>query len=270
MKRYMVLDKEVGETPLAVLTAWKDEHPEYEHTPLTYAGRLDPMASGKLLVLIGDECKKRDQYTRLSKEYVVEVAFDVQTDTGDVLGLPELYAHESKLKIQDLSAALCKVQGSHTILYPVFSSKTVQGKPLFMYALENTLDTITIPLHTETVHQTELLSLQTRSASQLLDRISSTLLLAPRAHERSKELGADFRQEQIKTEWDKALMAVPCRTFSVATVRVVCTSGTYMRTLANRIGAALGTHGTALSIHRTKIGCYLPLLRTGVWIRIYK
>ncbi len=270
MKPYVVLDKPVGKTPLAVLTAWKTENPEYEHTPLTYAGRLDPMASGKLLVLIGDECKKRDAYTGLNKEYEVEILFDARTDTGDVLGLPALHDTESKLELQELSAALQKVEGSHTVAYPAFSSKTVDGKPLFMYALEGALDTITIPTHTETVHRIQLLFLRTLSASELQARISKTLSCAPRTDEESKELGANFRQDSIKAEWETLLGINPARSFTVATVRVVCTSGTYMRTLAERIGNALGTHGTALSIHRTKIGTYIPFLKTGFWKRTYK
>ncbi len=270
MKPYVVLEKHIGETPLSTLTAWRSQRPEYEQTPLTYAGRLDPMASGKLLVLIGDECKKRDAYTGLDKEYEVEILLDIQTDTGDVLGMPALASKESTPTSHELISALQQVRGSHTVPYPAFSSKTVAGKPLFMYALENSLETISIPAHTETVHSIELLSLTTISGRDLSQRIAETLSHAPRTNEESKELGADFRQDQIKAEWNELLKTVPDRMFIVATVRVVCTSGTYMRTLADRIGAALGTRGTALSIHRTKIGSYLRILHTGIWMRTYK
>ena len=45
------------------------------------------MASGKLLILIGDECKNQKKYFGLDKEYEFEVLFGVESDTGDVLGL---------------------------------------------------------------------------------------------------------------------------------------------------------------------------------------
>jgi tRNA U55 pseudouridine synthase TruB len=94
--KWIVLQKKRGETPLQVLEAWKKdyikEHPDFVNVPMSYAGRLDPMAEGKLLVLIGDECKKQDTYTKLDKEYVVELVLDVKTDTGDVLGFPTLGA----------------------------------------------------------------------------------------------------------------------------------------------------------------------------------
>ena len=58
MKRFVVLEKKVGETPLACLLSYKKAHPELGGIPASYAGRLDPMASGKLLILLGEECKK--------------------------------------------------------------------------------------------------------------------------------------------------------------------------------------------------------------------
>lgn len=74
-----MLWKEVGETPFAALSKWRKENPKYQDTPACYAGRLDPMAKGKLLILLGNECKKKDHYTGLDKEYEREVLFDVGT-----------------------------------------------------------------------------------------------------------------------------------------------------------------------------------------------
>ena len=93
LPRYIVLQKKRGETPLEILEQVEitnlGEHPELQNAPLAYAGRLDPMAEGKLLVLIGDECKKQSSHTKLDKEYEVEIVLDLKTDTGDVLGLAE-------------------------------------------------------------------------------------------------------------------------------------------------------------------------------------
>ncbi|MBU2330236.1 hypothetical protein KKG57_02105, partial [Patescibacteria group bacterium] len=86
MKKYVVLEKPVGQTPLEALRLFQERSPIYKDVPLSYAGRLDPMASGKLLVLIGEECKKQKKYHGLDKEYVIEVLLDIGTDTGDVLG----------------------------------------------------------------------------------------------------------------------------------------------------------------------------------------
>lgn len=84
---YVLLHKAVGQTPLEVLELWRQTKPELKNTPLAYAGRLDPMAEGVLLVLIGDECKKQTEYHHLDKEYEFEVLFGLASDSGDVLGL---------------------------------------------------------------------------------------------------------------------------------------------------------------------------------------
>jgi tRNA U55 pseudouridine synthase TruB len=38
--------KERGETPLDVIKRLKNENGDLKHTPMTYAGRLDPLAEG--------------------------------------------------------------------------------------------------------------------------------------------------------------------------------------------------------------------------------
>ena len=54
------LYKEKGETPLERLDRFREENPEYGEVKLSYAGRLDPMAEGVMLILIGDENKERE------------------------------------------------------------------------------------------------------------------------------------------------------------------------------------------------------------------
>lgn len=68
-----VIYKNIGETPLEALERFRADHVEYKNEPMTYAGRLDPMASGKLIILIGEECKNKDEYLKLDKEYEVDI-----------------------------------------------------------------------------------------------------------------------------------------------------------------------------------------------------
>jgi len=60
-KRFVTIEKEVGKTPLQCVEKLRNSKPYLNDVSLAYAGRLDPMASGKLLILIGDECKKTNQ-----------------------------------------------------------------------------------------------------------------------------------------------------------------------------------------------------------------
>ncbi|KND49693.1 MAG: tRNA pseudouridine55 synthase [Parcubacteria bacterium C7867-008] len=269
MQKYVVLNKKIGQTPLETIQAWKMSNPTYIDTPATYAGRLDPMASGLLLVLFGDECKKKDAYLGLDKEYEVEIVLDLSSDTGDVLGLiseTDTYTTPSSVEVQ---ASCAKEIGAHTLPYPSYSSKTVDGVPLFLHALRDTLNTIDIPTHTETIHSIKLKSVSTISSVDLHKRIKEILTAAPHSDEPSKELGADFRIHAVRNSWGTVFVK-PERSFTVIHLRVVCGSGAYMRTLAERIGTSLGTHALALSIHRTSVGIYKKIGPLAFWTKNFK
>ncbi len=264
MKPYVVIHKVVGETPLMALARFKDANPIYKGMTACYAGRLDPMAEGKLLFLFGDECKKLKKYTGLDKEYEIEVLLGVGSDTGDALGLTKASARPQPIKGIALRTALKKEVGVHMRPYPVFSSKTVNGAPLFLHALRGTLSQIEVPVHEEHIYQIRHTRTNTISKSELQVRIEDFLKKVPLSTEPSKELGADFRIKEVRASWDRVFQNAP-EMFTILTLRVSCGSGTYMRSLAGRIGEALGTSALALSISRTKIGKYWG----GVWWRSF-
>lgn len=268
LPRYVVLHKQIGETPLEAAHAWKAAHPEYATVPVTYAGRLDPMASGKLLVLLGDECKRQVAYRGLDKEYEIEVVLDFATDTGDALGIPVYRTIHSDPTRAAIHTVLRSLRGTHIVPYPAFSSKTVEGKPLFEYALEGTMAEINVPTHEETIYSIHVLEHTSISLSELSRRIESTLATVPTSTEPSKKRGAEFRQHEIRAAWKQLFETVPERNVTVVKLRVRSKSGAYMRTLAQRIGEALATSAFALSITRTRIGTYLPLSPFfGWWLR---
>jgi tRNA pseudouridine(55) synthase len=256
MKRFVVLDKKIGQTPLEALTLWKVAHPEYVNVPATYAGRLDPLASGKLLVLLGNECKRKDAYTGLDKEYEVSVLLDISTDTGDTLGLPT-YAQQSTVPaIAEIREALATEVGTRNHQYPAFSSRTVEGVPLFLHALQGTLATIERPSHAETIHAIRLVSMETVTKETLSRYVQEVLATVPRSDSPTKVIGSDFRQDEIRAAWLTLFESMPGRNFTSIKIKVTCGSGAYMRTLAERIGQSLSTSAFAIGIHRTRIGAY--------------
>ncbi len=268
MHRHVTLWKPVGATPLETVEDWRRLQPGLADVPLTYAGRLDPMAEGKLLVLIGDECKRQADYTGLDKEYEVEVLFGFGSDTGDLLGLSTRADTVTPPQEAALRYALRREHGTKRLPYPAFSSKTVAGIPLFMYALEGTLDTIEVPTHEETIYRAQLLSLRSIGALDLLDDIETRIARVTYDPDPRKSMGADFRRADIRERWRKALHGSDA-TYAIAQIRVTAASGAYMRSLAARLGDALGTKALAYSITRTRIGRYRRLLLWGLWQRSY-
>lgn len=252
LRKKKILEKQIGETPLQTIERYRSTHPRYTDVSATYAGRLDPMASGKLLVLFGEECKRKEHYIGLDKQYDIEVLLGVGSDTGDILGITKYGPHSESPTRDLLYQVLRQEVGTHTQSYPGFSSKTVSGKPLFLYALEGTLDTITIPSHEETIYDIKLLDIQRISTHLLETHIRNTLSLAPVSGDESKQLGADFRITDVLESWKRVF--TEDTEYTLVKLRVTCGSGAYMRTLAERIGTRLGTRALALSIHRRHIG----------------
>src|SRR3989338_1327989 len=120
--KYVALQKAVGETPLSCAEAYRARHPELIGVPLSYAGRLDPLASGALLVLIGDECKQQKKYHGLDKEYVIEVVIGIGSDTGDVMGQLSAESSPSSAPTETALTTVTKELSGKTLSlpYPAF------------------------------------------------------------------------------------------------------------------------------------------------------
>lgn len=230
--------KFVGETPLEALERFRVSRPELKDVPMTYAGRLDPMAEGLLLILIGDECKKKEEYLDLDKEYEVEVVFGLKTDTHDALGLVEVGPVEAQ-SLPDLSVYI----GKFTQTYPAYSSKTIHGKHLHQLARTNDLPE-EMPTREVEIYSLKLLKTELITAYELKEIILKNI----------DRVTGDFRQEEIKKRWQDVLSRD--QEFEKITLKVSCSSGTYMRSLADHMGNDRGGGAFALSIKRTRIGSF--------------
>lgn len=233
---------------------------------MTYAGRLDPMASGKLLLLIGDECKRRERYDGLDKSYEFEVLFGFTSDTGDILGLADACAARRMPDAAELRDAARRMRGRLTLPYPAFSSKTVDGTALHARAHEGTLPEA-LPRRDVRVYSLRFVRMHSLSSASLLDDIERRLGLL-RIDERSGNPHRGFRRDEALARWRELLKED--REHRIAHFTAVVSSGTYVRSLAPALAEGMGLCGLAYSIRRTAIGRYQPLTRgTGFWLRGY-
>lgn len=232
MEKVLELYKKEGETPLETIERYKKENPELKDEKMTYAGRLDPMAEGVLFVLVGEECKNKENYLGLDKEYEFEILWGFKSDTYDILGIPTKSGVPStpQKEIEGL-------KGELTQKYPPYSSMTVKGKQLFQWAREGRLDEIEIPENKVEIYDIELLENREINREDLKENILN----------RINKVKGDFRQEEIKKEWKNLLDEKSEAHFPISKIKIKCSSGTYVRGIANDLG------GLAFSIKRTKI-----------------
>src|SRR3989344_801299 len=195
-----------------------------------YAGRLDPMARGLMVLLVGEENKKRKEYERILKTYEFEVLFGVATDSYDVLGVvktlePNWIPHQVrddpsapsiKLRTGSLRASirhyLRDMVRNFEQPYPPFSSPIVNGKPLFWWAREGRLNEIKLPSKKVSVSSAKLLGVRTISGKDLFANIKTRVGLVE----------GDFRQELILSSWEDFFEYKMQDKFLIAKIKIEC------------------------------------------------
>lgn len=243
MKQILIIYKPLGLTPLQLLDQLRVDRPELKYEKLSYAGRLDPMAEGAMLVLVGEANKKRAKYLVLDKIYEFEFILGISTDSYDLLGIVDQTSSYLYLNDEELNNVLNQFIGTQTLPYPVYSSRTVQGKPLWWWARQDKLSDIELPINEFAVYALDLLQISTITSRVLLTDVAVKIGLVK----------GDFRQTEIGKRWKEVLHNNPSE-FPLIKCRIHCSSGTYVRSIVNQIGQQLRTGAVTLSILRTQVG----------------
>lgn len=100
-----------------------------------HSGTLDPMASGLMVLLVGEATKLSSFVTDGDKSYRLGLRLGLTTDSLDMTGqvLSEKPVTQSETEI--VNEAL-KLQGEFQLPIPMFSAKKIEGKKLYEYARE--------------------------------------------------------------------------------------------------------------------------------------
>lgn len=233
--------KERGETLAVLVKRFRAMQGISDIVPITYAGRLDPMAEGIVLLLVGSERYKKDGLLGLTKTYEVEVLLGMATDTQDVLGIitEECFA---QVETAQLTEAVKRIPSIVELPYPGYSSVIVEGKPLFVHTRAGA--PVVIPTKKVTISEATLIH----------TRVVPVELIAREAIEDIGKVEGDFRQASIMKQWQSYTQTHRDKEVLLATVRITASSGTYMRSIAAWLGAQLGVPTLAYRIKRTKLG----------------
>lgn len=240
MEKVVAIWKKIGQTPLEAVVDFKKKNKAYQSEKISYAGRLDPMAEGVLLLLIGTENKKREKYEGLKKSYEVEVLFGLETDTYDKLGI----VREVGLQVvrEEVEQQLLSFTGRIDQKFPPYSSKPVGGKPLYWWARKDRLSEVEIPTHEIEIFTIKMMGWRKIKTKDLAEQAIKDVLLVQ----------GDFRQEAIVNSWKK--IGEQDKAYDVMRLWIECSGGTYMRQLAHDLGEKVGSGAMCLSIKRTSLG----------------
>ena len=240
-----LLYKNLGETPNHCILRFKKANPGYSDIPMTYAGRLDPMAEGLLLCLSGEAVHEKEKYLDLSKTYMARILWGFETDTADLLGKVIKFESE-KLKVikEEIQEKLKNSIGKFEQSYPAYSSKPVQGRPLFQWAREGRLSEIEIPRHMVEIFNAQFISRKMISKEELLKDIISKISL----------VSGDFRQEEIIKSWNDTMSKCLFDSFTIDTISITVSSGFYVRQFVSDLAEAFKIKAATFHIKRIKVG----------------
>lgn len=211
-----------------------------------YAGRLDPMAEGVVVVLLGKENRHRAKYLNLDKEYIAECVFGLETDTHDILGILKTTSDKA-VDVQQIEKAVHSFAGKQTQNYPPYSSKTIGGVPMYKLAREGKLGAMrSLPKKEIIIHSINIQKTNSMLKHEFEEYVISKLT----------NVRGNFRQKEILLEWKKYFNSSKREQYILYTLGISCSSGTYIRSLVHDVGKMLKSGAVLTHLLRTKVGNY--------------
>jgi len=242
----MFFIKDAGNTMIQTIDKFKQEN--NINNKVCYCGRLDPMARGIVLLLVGDECKKMNDYLQTQKEYEFEILFGLSTDTDDPLGIIENinYYNENEVKyyLEKIKEYISDKIGYFEQKFHNFSSKRIKGKPLWLYYSNNdTINNISYNIsHDVTLFNVSYKDIKKYDFNEWRLNIINIINKIDKKN--------DFRQETIINNYNKInefnnIYTIP--------IKIKVSSGFYVRQLVADIKSHFNISILTYDINRTNV-----------------
>ena len=154
MHGVIVIDKPKGYTSRDIVNVIS----KHLHTKkVGHTGTLDPLATGVLVLCVGDYTKFVQILTDHDKEYFATIEFGSETDTLDITG--EVLQKNDRIPTkEDLLEALQGFIGVQEQEVPIYSAKKVNGKKLYEYARNH--EFVDLPKQQIEISELELISFE--------------------------------------------------------------------------------------------------------------
>lgn len=218
MHGWIILDKAVGIGSTQAVGAVKRALREagVPKTKVGHGGTLDPLASGVLLIAIGEATKLAGRMLDSTKDYEFTIRLGEETDTLDIEG-KVVATSDVRPTAEQLASALALFTGVIEQVPPAYSALKIDGKAA--YARTRAGETVEMKSRQVTVHDIKI--------------------LPPGERWREAPEGAPSPAGEALEE---------------ITLAATVSKGTYIRSLARDIARSLGTVGHVTMLRRTRAG----------------
>lgn len=165
MNEILLIDKPAGWTSFDVVAKIrgkiraeynvKGEKPTKKQLRVGHAGTLDPFATGLLIILLGDACKKAGEFLKLDKTYEFTAKLGEVSTTGDTEG--EITVVNDTIPTEKaIREALKQFVGVILQVPPAYSAIKIDGRRAYKLAREG--KKVEIPPRQIKINQLELVS----------------------------------------------------------------------------------------------------------------
>ncbi|MBL8013811.1 MAG: tRNA pseudouridine(55) synthase TruB [Candidatus Omnitrophica bacterium] len=199
MNGIIVVDKPTGMTSHDVVSRVRRK---LSMRRVGHAGTLDPLATGVLVILLGNSTKLFDKFVTFDKAYAATLMLGTQTTTADITGEVIEQKPFEHINQKEIENVLSEFVGDSQQKPPMVSAVKYKGERLYKLA--------------------------------------------------RKGIVVDRPARNIRID---VLQMVDCVLPQVK-FYLECSKGTYVRTLAEDVGARLGCGACITQIQRTKVGIF--------------
>ncbi|MBI1955886.1 MAG: tRNA pseudouridine(55) synthase TruB [Acidobacteria bacterium] len=160
-----------------------------------HLGTLDPLATGVLVLLLGEATRLAAFYRDREKEYEGLIRFGFSTDTFDSTGHPTSPEQAVALNEAQLRSLFQEFIGTRRQQPPPFSAKKVSGVPAYRLARKGK----PVPLEAVpvTIRELELLSVE-GDCARFRACVSSGTYIRSLAHELGQRMGAGAHLAELR------------------------------------------------------------------------
>ena len=205
-----------------------------------HAGTLDPLATGLLIVCAGNATKQAEQFQAQDKIYTATFEFGATTPSFDLEQPVDKCFPFEHITEDSVREALSGFIGIQQQVPPMFSAKMVGGMRAYEYARTGQ----PVELSTSTIRIDEIELLEFHPAGDARDGGKETA-----AGKDKSDLAAvrNIHNYHVSGDTDGQ------RPWAV--VRIRCSKGTYIRSIARDLGLALGSGAFLTALRRNGCVC---------------
>ena len=210
-----------------------------------HAGTLDPLATGVLLVCIGNACKRAQELQDHDKEYIARIRFGATTPSYDLEKEVNRHFPYQHITADSIRTALPAFLGEQEQVAPLFSAKSVDG--VRAYELARKL------YRSGRVAELDAAALDALQRNKICIRELELLEFFPEgASKASKEEDSPEATASARIHvTDTSALGLP-----EAVIRITCSKGTYIRAFARDLGEALDSGAHLGGLIRSRSGDY--------------